>query len=253
LAEVRGAIIAEIKAQGAARKYAEAAEAFSNTVYEQADSLAPAAEKFKLPVQKSAWIGKGGVGPGPLANAKLITALFADDALKNMRNTEAIEVKPAVLVAARVLEHKPAAQQSLASVSPSIEKLLAYQEAARLAASAGQAMLAQLNRGEKVAVTWSAPRFVAAAGASNLRPVFKADASKLPAYVGLDVPGGYGIYRVSQVRPFVAGSDKPEIKALRAQYGRAIADEEQAAWLATLRGRYPVELNLAILEPKEKQ
>ena len=242
----------EIKAQGAAKKYAEIAEAFSNTVYEQPDSLAPAAEKFKLPVQQSGWLTKGSIGAGPLANAKVIAALFSDDALKNKRNTEAIEVNPAVLVAARVLEYKAAAQQPLAVVSPSIEKLLAHQEAVKLAASAGQAMLVQLNRGEKANLAWSPPRFVAAAGAANLQPAFKTDVSKLPVYVGVERPSGYAIYRISQVRPFVAGSDKPEVKALRTQYGRTIAEEDQAAWLAALRNRYPVELNLAILESKEK-
>jgi peptidyl-prolyl cis-trans isomerase D len=252
LAEVHNEIVAEIKAQGAAKKYAEIAEAFSNTVYEQPDSLAPAAEKFKLPVQQSGWLTKGSIGAGPLANAKVIAALFSDDALKNKRNTEAIEVKPAVLVAARVLEYKAAAQQPLAVVSPSIEKLLAHQEAVKLAASAGQAMLVQLNRGEKANLAWSPPRFVAAAGAANLQPAFKTDVSKLPVYVGVERPSGYAIYRISQVRPFVAGSDKPEVKALRTQYGRTIAEEEQAAWLAALRNRYPVELNLAILESKEK-
>jgi peptidyl-prolyl cis-trans isomerase D len=252
LAEVRGEIVAEIKAQGAAKKYAEIAESFSNTVYEQPDSLAPAAEKFKLPVQQSAWLTRASVGPGPLANAKLMVALFSDDALKNKRNTEAIEVKPAVLVAARVLEHRPAAQQPLTAVSPSIEKLLAYQAASRLAAGAGETMLAQLNSGGKVNVSWSTPRFVAAANAANQRLAFKADAGKLPTYVGSQGPGGYSIYRISQVHPFVAGSEKPEVKTLRAQYARVIAEEEQGAWLAALRSRYPVELNLAILESKEK-
>ena len=254
LAEVRNDIVAEIKAQGAAKKYAEIAEGFSNTVYEQADSLAPAAEKFGLPVQQSGWIAKGGAAPGVLNNPKLIAALFSDDAIKNKRNSEAVEVKQAVLVAARVLEYKPAAQQPLSAVSAGIEKFLARQEAAKLAAANGQALLAKLKNGETPANSWSTPRFVTSAAAAALKPVFKADASKLPTYVGNETPGGYAVYRISQVRPYVAqaGEPKPEVKALRNRYARAIAEEEQTAWLETLRSRYPVELNLAALEAKEK-
>ena len=254
LAEVRNDIVAEIKAQGAAKKYAEIAEGFSNTVYEQADSLAPAAEKFGLPVQQSGWIAKGGAAPGVLNNPKLIAALFSDDAIKNKRNSEAVEVKQAVLVAARVLEYKPAAQQPLSAVSAGIEKFLARQEAAKLAAANGQALLAKLKNGETPANSWSTPRFVTSAAAAALKPVFKADASKLPTYVGNETPGGYAVYRISQVRPYVAqaGEPKPEVKALRNRYARAIAEEEQVAWLETLRSRYPVELNLAVLEAKEK-
>ena len=254
LAEVRNDIAAEIKAQGAAKKYAEIAESFSNTVYEQADSLAPAAEKFGLAVQQSGWLAKGGAAAGVLNNPKLIAALFSDDAIKNKRNTEAIEVKPAVLVAARVLEYKPAAQQPLSAVSADIEKFLARQEAAKLAAANGQALLAKLKNGEKSTNSWSTPHFVASAAAAALRPVFKADVAKLPTYVGNETPGGYAVYRISQVRPYVAqaGEPKPEVKALRNRYARAIAEEEQTAWLETLRSRYPVELNLAALEAKEK-
>ena len=46
LQEVRAEIADELKRQGAAKKYAELAEAFGNTVYEQADSLKPAAKRF---------------------------------------------------------------------------------------------------------------------------------------------------------------------------------------------------------------
>jgi hypothetical protein len=56
LAEVRSEIEDELKRQAASRQFAEAAEAFSNMVYEQPDSLQPAAEKFGLKVQQSGWL-----------------------------------------------------------------------------------------------------------------------------------------------------------------------------------------------------
>ena len=53
---MRAELAAELGKQKGARRFAEAAEAFSNMVYEQSDSLKPAAERFKLPVQTSGWI-----------------------------------------------------------------------------------------------------------------------------------------------------------------------------------------------------
>ena len=252
LAEVRNEIAAEIRAEGAAKKYEEIVEAFSNTVYEQPDSLAPAAEKFGLSLQKSGWITRTGEAQGVLNNPKLLAALFAPDAVQNKRNTEAVEVKPAVLVAARVLEHKPAAQQPLAAVSADIEKLLARQEAMKQAVAAGQAQLARLQGGEKVALSFGPARFVPAAAGANLKPAFLADATKLPAYAGSEGPAGFSIYRVSQVKAYAgeAGDARPAAKTLRSQYARAVAEEEQAAWMATLRDRFPVELNLAVLDGK---
>lgn len=52
LESVRAEIEDEVKRRQAQARYAEAAETFSNTVYEQADSLAPAAEKLKLEVKR---------------------------------------------------------------------------------------------------------------------------------------------------------------------------------------------------------
>jgi peptidyl-prolyl cis-trans isomerase D len=107
--EVKAEILAELKREAGMKKYADAAEAFGNTVYEQADSLKPAAEKWKLDVRQSPWLAKGGKLAPPFDNQKLAAALFSDDGLKNKRNTEAVEVAPGTLVSARVLEHKPAA------------------------------------------------------------------------------------------------------------------------------------------------
>lgn len=259
LDEVKGEISAELKAQTAAKKYAEIAEGFSNTVYEQPDSLKPAAEKYQLAVQRSDWLVKGGAAAGPFVNAKLMAALFSDDAVKNKRNTEAIEIAPNVLVSARVLEHKPAAQQTLDVVSPTIEKFLAQEEAVKLAARDGEEKLARLGKGEKADVAWSPARSLTRMTAGNLPPeavraIFKADSAKLPAYAGIAAPAGYVLFRIAKVKPYVAGGgqESPQVQALRAQYARLVAEEETLAWIAALKARYPVEINQAALEKKDR-
>ena len=50
LAEVRAEIEKELRTQQAQKRYAEAAEQFTNLVYEQADSLQPAADKLGLKI-----------------------------------------------------------------------------------------------------------------------------------------------------------------------------------------------------------
>jgi peptidyl-prolyl cis-trans isomerase D len=259
LAEVRAEIAAELKAQTAARKYAEMAESFSNTVYEQPDSLAPAAEKYKLAVQKTDWLNKGAAASGPFANAKLMAALFSDDAIKNKRNTEAVEVAPNVLVAARVLEHKPAAQQPLETVAATIEKFLTHEEAAKLAVKDGEQKLARLTKGEKVDATWSKPHAVIKGMAGELPPeaaqaIFKTDATKLPAYSGAAGAGGYALFRITKVKRYAPeGGEVPQVRAMRGEYARLVAEEEMAGWIAALRAKYPVEINAAALESKEQR
>jgi len=256
--EVKAEIQAELKSEAGMKKYAEAAEAFGNMVYEQADSLKPAAEKWKLELQQTSWLAKGGRLPAPFDNAKLAAALFSDDGLKNKRNTEAVEVASGTLVSARVLEHKPAALQPLEAVKGDIEKRLIREEATSLAIKDGEAKLARLAKGEAVDLKWSPSRSVSRSAAPGLaadsvRAVFKADAGKLPAYTGVAFPGkGYALYRITAVKAGDSGKDDPRARALAQQYARFVAEEEFAAWMSTLKEKHPVEINKAALESKER-
>lgn len=255
--EVKAEIQAELKREAGAKKYAEAAEAFGNMVYEQSDSLKPAAEKWKLETRQSPWLVKGSKLAPPFDNPKLAAALFSDDALKNKRNTEAVEVAPGTQVAARVLEHKPAALLALEVVKGDIEKQLVREEAAKLAIKDGEAKLARLAKGEAVEIKWSAARGVSRGEAAGLPPesvraVFAVDATKLPAYAGAAYPGkGYALYRIASVKPG-SGANDPRARALGQQYARFVAEEEFAAWMASLKERYPVKVNNAALEAKER-
>lgn len=245
LADVRAEIIEELKTEAATKQYAEAAESFSNTVYEQADSLVPAADKWKLQLRQSDWLVKGSKLPPPFDNAKLNAALFSEDAIKNRRNTEAVEVSPGILVAARVLDHKPAALQAFNAVKVDIEKQLQREEAQKLAIKDGEDKLVRMSKGESVDVTWPVPRSLSRLTAQGMAPdavraVFKADAAKLPAYAGVVLPGnGYALYRISAVRS-ADGGGAAQAGLLAQQYARVVAEEEFSAWLATLKEKYPV-------------
>ena len=263
LDEVRSEIVAELKAQAASRKFAEAAEAFTNMVYEQSDSLAPAAEKFKLKVEKSGLIGKNPdpqalAALGPLANPKVLTALFSEDAIKNKRNTEAVEVAPNTLVAARVVEHVAATSVAFDTVKADIEKMLKAQEAVAMAKAAGEARLAELRKGgDQAKAGWSPVKSAARMQAARdlppaaMQALFKADVKTLPAYVGATVNGNYMLYQIVKVsQPEKVDGDK--LKGLQREYGAIVAQQDLSAYLADLRLRYKININKAALESKER-
>ena len=248
LAEVRGEIERELKSSAVARKFAEAAESFSNMVYEQSDSLQPVVEQFKLKIQRSDWIGReANPAAGVLGNAKLLAAVFSDDTIQNKRNTEAVEVAQNTLVAARIAEYQPASVQPLAGLQATIEKLLVNQEAQKLARADGEARLAALQSGtDKLA--WGADKVVSRMDARLLPPqaaplVFRMDKSKLPGYAGVDLPGkGYALYRLSKVTPGAA-LDTARRQGLQGQLRSLAAQQEVAMYLSALRARYKVDVN----------
>ncbi len=259
--EARAGIAVELKRQMAARKYTESAESFMNMVYEQPDSLKPVIEKFKLDPQQSDWIIRNGSAIPPFTNAKLMAAVFSDDALKNRRNTEAIEVGPNTLVSARVIEHRPAEVPSLESLQSTIEKILVRQEAGILAAKDGADKLARLQKGENISVSWSAARRVSRANAPQLSPaavraVFRADVAKLPAYAGAEMAGGsYALYRIEAAKKYaasVAGGEPPTALALRQNYEQVVAEQDLMAWIAALKERHEVTINKKLLESTER-
>ncbi|MBV2235479.1 MAG: SurA N-terminal domain-containing protein [Sterolibacterium sp.] len=261
LAEVRDEIVEAIKHKTGAQQYAEQAEAFGNMVYEQADTLQPTAEKFKLTVQQSDWLARDQAA-GLLNNPRLLAALFSDDVVKEKHNTEAIEVAPNTLLAARIIEHKPAARLPFDEVKADIEQRLIHDEAAKLAQKQGEAELSRLNKGEGVTLAWGEPRQVSRKGgeglppAAALRAIFKLNvggSQKLPVYTGVALgEGDYALYRIGQVLPR-ADADETQTKNLQGEYARIVAEEEFSAWLASLRQKYPVEIKKAVLERKDTQ
>jgi peptidyl-prolyl cis-trans isomerase D len=249
LEAVKAQIETEVRKPKVARAFAEAADNFNNLVYEQFDSLQPAIDALKLTPQKSDWVSRAGGNPNPLLNNdKLLAALFSDEVLKNKHNTSAIEVQPNMLLAARVIEHKPSEALPLDQVRKDIVQHLADQAATQRAQTAGRAALDKLKKGEPVALTWSAAQTVTLQQRQGLHPeaaqsVFAADTAKLPVYAGVPVSQGrFAIYRISKVKD--AADAKPEQrKALAKQLTQMIGQEQYVAYLASLRGRADVKVD----------
>lgn len=235
---MRAQIEADLRKQQAQAKFAEAAEVFSNTVYEQSDSLAPVAQKLKLEVRKASGVTRQGMqaDKGMLSNAKLLQALFSEDSIAKRRNTEAVEVAPNTLVSARVVNHQAAKVQDFAQVQAQVRALYVRDAAVQMVREQAQAQLkawqqhpeqAQLGAVKVVSRQQSAgvPESVVAAA-------LRVDPSKLPQMTGVDLGDeGYAVVRVNKVLPREAQAvqteqSRQEFEALWGQaQGQAYVDE----------------------------
>jgi peptidyl-prolyl cis-trans isomerase D len=242
---VRGELETEIRTQLAQKRYSEAAVEFTNMVYEQPDSLKPVLERFKLELRSAANLRRGQANgaPGALTNAKFIDALFGNDAIKNKRNTEAVEVGPSQMASGRVVKYEPAHRLPLAEVRDQVRQAVAAAQASALAKKAGEERLAAL-RAKPSIVLEDSPKMVSRAQPRDvprelLDAVMKAPSAPLPGLIGVDLPQqGFAIAKLLHVwgrDPVTADPVKSQ-----GQYAQVWADAEAQAYYAALKQRFNV-------------
>lgn len=259
LAEVHADIERELKKQKAQKKFADAADAFSNMVYEQADSLQPAADKYKLKIQSTPLFAKSDAATAApaLNNPKLLNALFSDDAIKNKHNTEAVETAANTLVSARVVQSQPSRIKSFAEMSPVIELILRTKDASAIALKKAEATLADLKKGGNPDIRWNTPKVVSRGNPGGLQPadidaIFKVDSAKLPGYaIAEGAENTQSVFRVSAVRPPVV-ADTNKRKSLDDQLSQTMTREDFAIYLAALRAKTSVKVNQQNLLRKDR-
>ncbi|MCY7316630.1 MAG: SurA N-terminal domain-containing protein [Rubrivivax sp.] len=237
---VRAEIDKELRNAKAKAEWPKMAEQFTNTVYEQSDSLQPVVDKLKLG-KKTATVQRTPApgASGPWASTKLLDAVFGNEAVANKRNTDAVEVAPNQLVSARVVKHTPSRTLEFAEVKDTVRERLIVQQASALARKEGEARVAALKQtpAEALPLTLVVSRAQSqGAPRAVIDAVMRADASKLPAIVGVDLQGqGYLVLRITQVLPreAAAGSEAQ----LQGQFAQAWAAAEAEAYIASLKKR----------------
>ena len=244
----------ELSWQKAQAKYAELADDFSNTVYEQSGSLKPAADKFNIQLQTSGWLSRDD-GAKFFKNEKLMNSVFSDAVLKEKRNTEAIEVSPNNMMSARVVGYKASAPRSFDEVKGGIEAVLKLEQAVKLAADKGAASLAKLKAGDAgKELEWITPVTVDRKNAQGLadivmNQVFKMDASKLPAYAGF--VNGKTSYTIVKILSVANALKEDEAKkTAEADLQAAMAAEYVSAYGQSLKAKSDVVVNRKLLETK---
>jgi peptidyl-prolyl cis-trans isomerase D len=245
----RARIEQELKRQQALKAYPEAAEQFTNLVYEQADGLKSVADKLGLSLKSAKDLSRTGPAAGGdalLSDAKLLKAVFADDALRSQRNTEAVEIGANQMVAARVLQHRPAVTRPLTEVAAEVRQLLVQQRALELAQAEGKARLQAWKGG----VAASLPAAIVISRQQNQGQAPQLVSAALSAWIGKDQPAwvgvdlgaqGYAVVRVNQT--LAAGAVAPQqAEQRRAQLAQMWSQAEIQAYLEALKKRYQVKI-----------
>lgn len=246
-AELRPQLEADLRKQQAQRQFAEAADVFSNTVYEQADSLQPAADKLKLTVQTAQALPRSG-GAGVLGNPRLLEALFANESITSKRNIAAVETASSQLVSARVVQHLPARTLPLAEVREAVTQRLIASRAAELAREEGEKQRTAWQGGQ-VPAGATPVQTLSRASARSLPPALvqaalSADPAKLPAIIGVPLGDqGYAVVEIAKVLPAV---ERPAdlAKEDAREYARAWSDAEARAFYEELKTRFKVKIKV---------
>jgi peptidyl-prolyl cis-trans isomerase D len=249
--EMKPELEADIKKQQAQKKFAETAESFTNSVYEQADSLKPTADRLKLEIKTAAGITRQpalGV-TGALANPKFLNAIFSADAIENKRNTQAIELGSNQLIAGRVTKYTAARTRPLAEVKDIVRQRWLAMRGAEEARKDGIAKLAAWKAApasavlpETLAVSRDQPQKLPI---QVVNAALRADPTALPAMTGVDLgPQGYTIVKVVKVLPREA-SQEAAAKQERTQYAKWWTSAESLAYYNTLKDRFKTEIKVA--------
>ena len=247
--ELRPSLEAELKQQQAQRKFAEVAEAFTNSVYEQPDSLKPVADSLKLKIQTAEGVTRvpSPGASGPLANPKFLEALFANDSVEGKRNTSAIEVGPSQLVAGRISTYTPTRTLALQEVSDRARLLLIAEKSAELARKDAEAKKAAWT-GNAAPAAGLAPAVVVSRDQTQNLPravvdaALRASPDNLPAWVSADLGSqGTAVVKVLRIIPR-EGVDAQQAAQQRQQLQQWWTTAEGFAYYEMLKERFKVQI-----------
>jgi peptidyl-prolyl cis-trans isomerase D len=240
---LRAQIEDDLKKQQAQRLFAEAAETFTNMVYEQADSLQPVAERFKISVQTQTGLTRRvQADAGIWSNDRLLSAVFSPDSIAKKTNTEAVELGSGRMAAARIVRYAPAATQPFEQVKDAVRARWVAQRAVELAQAQGEQSLSAW-KGGAAATGLGESRTISRVAALGLSPeainaVMSASAQALPAWVGVKLPNqGYVVIQVEQVLP-AEGLGQAQDQ----QYAQAWTAAESKAYVDSLKSRFKAQI-----------
>lgn len=248
LEALRPKIEADLRQQLAKRQYAEYAETFTNSVYEQADTFKPVADKLRLQVQQAKGVTRSAIAanPGVLANPKVLEALFSEESISKRRNTAAIELGNNTLVSVRLVNYKAAAVRPFAEVKDEVRAEYVKDHAMALAKAEGQARLAEWQK--QPALAQLGPALVVSRDQTQgqaqklVDAVLRADPSVMPSLLGIDLgPQGYVVARVNKLVPREEPAGHQKAQTLE-QFTRLLASAEAAAYMAHLRSQFKVQI-----------
>ncbi|ARP95394.1 SurA N-terminal domain-containing protein [Bordetella genomosp. 13] len=272
LAEVKDQITAEIRKQLASARFADMATSLTKLVYDQRDSLQPAADALNVKLRTASGITRTGLLPAGqsgadaasaspdaalLDNPRVRQTLYSPEVLRDKANSGVIELAPDTMLAVRVQQVKPAHVPPLAEVQDSIRQRLVSERAAQAARQAGEAALKALQEGTQAG---AAPEGFGEARTLSRqdpgqtpRPLLEAimgmtpPAEGKPGYAGVAMGPDYTVVRLERVAPGTVFSPEDHTM-LSSQLSSAWGAAEQDAVVKLLRQQYEVKV-LPAAEP----
>ncbi|SAI54364.1 peptidyl-prolyl cis-trans isomerase D [Bordetella ansorpii] len=266
LAEVKDQVTAEIRKQMAAARFSDMATSLTKLVYDQRDSLQPAADALGVKLRTASGITRNGLLPatqagagaasaGPdaqmLDNPRVRQALFGSEVLRDKANSGVIELAPDTMIAVRVQEIKPAHVPALADVKASIHDRLVAERATKAAREAGEAALKGLQDGpaqatapegfgQPVTVSRQDPGQTPTPLLETIMGMAPATEAK-PGYAGVAMGNDYTVVRLNSVGAGTAFT-ADQRTMLGSQLGEAWGAAEQEAVIKVLRQQYDVKV-----------
>ncbi|CAL1240055.1 Peptidyl-prolyl cis-trans isomerase ppiD [Candidatus Methylocalor cossyra] len=252
--EVKDELRKTAQHNAAENRYYEIGQILAEQAYEHPDSLEPAAKRLGLSVEHTNLFTRD-QGEGLAAEPKIREAAFSEDVLKG-RNSEPVELENDRAVVLRMREYQPASDKSLAEVRDTIVATLRREDARREARAQAQTLLSQVREGRSLAdaargiglgVVKPAPlrRDSTTAPPAVVTAAFKAPRPEpgKPSFATVDLDSGesvvLGLLAVKDGSPAPEGK---EAELARDFLGRALGQQEFAAFAARLRERADVQI-----------
>jgi peptidyl-prolyl cis-trans isomerase D len=247
--QIKTSLESDLKKQLAQKKYAEIAEQFTNMVYEQSDNLKSVAQKYKLEIQTANNITRDSQSgnKSALSNPNVLKAIFSAESVKSLRNTEAIEFGPNMLISARITKYYPPNYLPMEDVKPLIVQTVLNQKALQLAKQDGIAQLDIWKKNPEKS-QFQVPVVLGRDQKLNLPAnlvdeAMRVDPSKLPSISGIDLGAkGFGILKVNKV---IASAPQVKTPELKQKFIKSWSSAENQAYFSYLKSV----LKVSVKEP----
>lgn len=259
--EVRSELVKQVQNRKAEEEYYALADRLATLVYENPDSLEPAAEALGLEVMEGGWITRAGAEGGPAANPKVVASAFSEDVLERGLNGEPVEIAPRHLVVVRVKEHRPATRRPLDEVREDIVAELRTRAAKDKAREVGAEILKRAEAGDaldtlaaehdvKVERPGLVERSEQGVDPAILQAAFKLQkpAQGKPTYGTTLLPSGdYAVIAVTAVQE---GDPSKVPEEQRKSIARSLAQMNGVGEFAALMGRLKGQAKIVINEDR---
>ena len=147
--EVKDSIVAAVKTEKSAEKFAELQQKLAEVSFEVADNLEDAATAVGAKVQTAAMFSRV-TAPGVLNTPKFLDTVFNAEFISAGTNSEVVELAPQHVVVARLVEHQPAKNKSFDEVKTEVQAAYISEQSAELAQQKAAALLTELQAGKAI-------------------------------------------------------------------------------------------------------